>query len=162
MDITDPLRGEGADRIAPTHEVVRVVHVEALHAAGRSSTDETRQDVQGIPARPVIGLGRAQRLREVIIYPYPLAQSLHHPRRFEPSDGGRRTAARQPEQRRERLTVDEWEGFDNRRQPAPTPMGDANVTTQTAAELPLDRRAIFRVQLEVQPSLFRTFRLMSA
>jgi hypothetical protein len=54
-------------------------------------------------------------------------------------------------------------GLHNRRQTAPAPNGDLDLPTRTATELSLDRRAIFVGELEVvQPSLFLTFRLMSA
>jgi hypothetical protein len=162
MHVADLFSSPCADGIASAHEVVRVVDVKAFHAAGRSTADVSGQHVHRVSPRFVVGFGVLHLRAEALIVADAPAKRLHHAGRLEPSDRRYRTPAREPEKRGERVTVDDRRRLDDRRQSATAPIGDADVTTQTAAELLLDRRAIFVTDVKVQPSLFRTFRLMSA
>jgi hypothetical protein len=145
--------------------VVREVRVQALHTVGRSSADGPGplEAVVGVAASHVIGVGGLECRAEALIGGQTLVQLAHRPRGLEPSHRRDRAATRQPVERGERFAVDERVRLDDGRQSAAAADGDLDLTTRTATELSLDRRAIFRRELEVvQPSLFLTLRLMSA
>ena len=145
-------------------EFVRVVRVQTFHSARGGAADPTRvvQAVVRITTRTVVGIGGSKQRREVVLLPDALRQLTHHTGCFEPSDGLRRAATREPIQRRERHTVDERVSFDHGRLPTPTTKRDAHLAAQPATELKLDGGAVSVRDVEAQPSLFLTFRLMSA
>lgn len=89
MHVADLLGGPSSDRVTPAHQLVGVVGMEALHAAGGRSADTAGlgQPVKRVPAGTVVGVGRVQRPGEIGIVLHALAQFLHDSRRFESSDG---------------------------------------------------------------------------
>ena len=167
VHVADPLRRPGADGVARAHEVVRIVSVETLHSVGRTPTDTTGtvQAIQRVASADVVVLGRRECLCERLVVGQSRRQLAHVPGRFERAYRTRRPCTREPIQRRERLAVDERKGLDHRGQTAETADGDANLATQGTADLPLDRVAVFGVDLEGlgdQSSFCRMLRLMSA
>jgi hypothetical protein len=164
VHIADPVRRPSSDRVAMTHEFVRVVRVETLHAVGRSAADATRafEAMKRIATAAIIGVGRSETRREFFVLTHTLRKIGHHTGRLESSDGLGCATAGEPVERRERLSVDERERLDHRRESAAATHGDTHLTTQSASDLTLDGDPVFVRDRETQPSLFRTFRLISA
>lgn len=142
--VTDLFNDPFADGIALAHVVMREMRVQTLHTIARSAPDRTCpfQYMQRVAFSDVRIARGVEARTEVVIRRQQIGDLLHPPGRFESANRDRCTPARQPVQRRERRAVRDRVRLDHRRQSAWTPDRHANLSTQTATELSLDRRPV--------------------
>src|SRR5439155_7643249 len=120
LNVADLLGRPSTDRVATTCELMRVVRVQTLHPVGRTATDAagTLELVQRVATPAIVGVGSEQFVRKSGVVTHLFGELTHHTAGFEPSDGLRRAATREPVQGRERLAVDQRERFDHGREAA--------------------------------------------
>lgn len=148
--VTDAFGDPGTDGIAPAHEVVRVVRMQAFHAIERTSADTSTafEAMQCVPPRDVITLRVGVLRGEGLVRSQSIGQLSQMSGRLEVTDLAASAHTRQPEERRKRRAVHDRKRLDHSRMPAPAPHRDAYVAAKPPAELSLDGGAIVGIEPE--------------